>query len=224
VNENRFDSLARVFAGGGTRRTAVRLLAALPFASSLAVLLDEGDAARADGSVAGVGGGHRRRHRRLHRRHARHRHHPGDNKDNRQDKRKGRRKAKRNRLKASCALCRTGETCTKGVCFCGGGPGCTGAGEICQSGICHNPYGCTPELNFCTASDPFLTRCPGNPNGLCLNAPEGQFCIDIALSQCAPGGDCAACAAGTDCITIGGGICTCPDGSTKGCAVPPPPP
>jgi hypothetical protein len=57
----RFDTLVKSLSTTGTRRTLVRLLAALPLAGAVAVL--RGDApAQANGFVAGVGG-HSHRHK-----------------------------------------------------------------------------------------------------------------------------------------------------------------
>jgi hypothetical protein len=229
MDEGRIDHLARVLAvpaAPGKRRGLLRVLAALPVAGAIAALVAVEEPAQADGSGAGVGGGGGRRHRRQ----ARHHHHPGKDKQNRKGKRKGKGMGKG---ATQCPVCRSGESCVNGVCTCGSGPGCTGAGEICLSGICHNPYGCTAAMDFCQTDPqmPTFTPCPGNANGVCLTAAEGQFCVvvgnpdeDPNVSECAPGNDCANCPAGSDCVTVLGGVCTCPDGGTKGCAVPPPPP
>ena len=75
MDNPRLDFLMRALPWAGPRRLLLRLVAALPFAGALAVLLEEG-------SEAG----------RRHRRRARHRHRPGTHKHHRRDKHKGKRK------------------------------------------------------------------------------------------------------------------------------------
>ena len=186
----RFDTLARKVgerAAPGTRRGLLRLLAALPLASSLAVLLDAGDAAQADGSGARVGNGH---HPRRNRRRARHHRHPGTKRNHRH---------KTRRHHGRCA--QTGETPGTGRSCCpelvlGGDGRCTpgtrpsgpqangqrcGTGGECQSTYCAEGVCCN-------------TAC----TGACETCASGT-CVATAKAT-------GTCAANIECCS---GACTC---------------
>ena len=207
-----WNTLARDVADATPRRRLLRVLGLLPIVGALSTW-QQPEPAAADGAGAIVGGGHRRHKRR------RHDHH--------------RRNPKR-RCARKCSGCCDG----KGKCHRNDAKACgikgkrckaCGSGEICSSGICHNPYGCTAAMDYCFSDpqNPSFVPCPDNPNGVCILLAEGPFCIligdvnvDPNVSQCAPEGNCANCPAGSDCVTPLGGICVCP--GNKGCAVPPP--
>lgn len=76
----------------------------------------------------------------------------------------------------------------------------------CCSGICKKSgkkhkckpvlsvFGCAVERDFCETGDPSTTRCPDNPNGVCVVRDSGKpFCTDTTVCRdCVTDADCNA--------------------------------
>lgn len=185
MEPTRFDHLVRSFAAPDSRRTLLRLLAALPVAGGLRARLDpEGAQGQGIGDI--VGGGRRRRRRKR-------RHDHGDDKKHRKRKRKGRHPGKEpgtppptpGCTPTTCAA--QGKNCGAIADGCGGqlrcGPDACGAGFTCTANVCR----CGDGTAVC--------------GGVCCQELE-QVCKDASGPCCTP----TTCAAqGKDCGTIADG-------------------
>ena len=205
-----FDIFARSLSAAGSRRSVVRLVAALPLGVMLTTLLSDGQDATAKDDDHGSS-------HRQHRRKARHKHQTGKNKENRKGQRRGKRNGQGKGTDTGVATnpCqgKLDRTC------------CGAPGHWCQGGACVVvPDAVTATLAECGGRCDF----PGRPATLdvCGKTAPCPTCSDCTSQPCAncgvtettcsdfafmfgPAGDSVYCTS-----SFGGGVC---NGSHAGC-------
>lgn len=170
MDSNHFDRLARTLVGVGTRRTALRVLLALPLGTTLAAWLD------GETPVTQAAGRRRRRKKQHH-------HQQGNGKENRKGKQKGKDKGKDKCTKAGQSP-QKGNPCCEGLVKDGAGQCAHAAGPTCAqtcSGCCDDQT-CVTEMSdsACGTGGAACGTCSGL-TGICFN---GTCACDVCASGC----------------------------------------
>jgi hypothetical protein len=184
MDPRRFGRLVKTLSAPGTRRSLIRLLAAVPVAGTVLTLLSPEEAAgRGNGAIVGGGGG--KRHRRTAH------HHPGQHKDHDKHKHRHNHHGKHKghdttspepTCATTCASgCCTGTTCRTGDAF----EACGTGGGACSN--CNGAFG--GIVMGCT-----LAECDCGAEGCCIRSgiPPSLFvaaCSDCCSGTCVTPGD-----------------------------------